>query len=145
MEEEYSTTFARVGWFVRSERRQSAFIVLLWAVSLAAVYLQAIYQRASLTLADDVVAFAICIIAGALLVDLGRAVLGYFIAIPAGMILTLVFVALPALDGAIPPPGDQVVLSLWIEIVFKLIFPAQFLLFLVGAVLGSFIGERYFY
>jgi len=61
------------------------------------------------------------------------------------MILTLVFVALPALNGAVPPPGDQVVLSLWISIVFKMIFPMQFLLFLVGTVLGSFIGERYFY
>jgi hypothetical protein len=116
---------------------------VLWAISIAAVYLQAIYQRASTTLLDNVIAFLICIVAGIALMDLGKAILGYFAVLPTSMILVFLIVALPALDGTVAPPGDSVIATLWLSIIIKLVFPAQMLLFLVGAVIGSYIGEKY--
>ncbi|MBO0888571.1 hypothetical protein J2P12_05665 [Candidatus Bathyarchaeota archaeon] len=101
------------------------------------------YQHASLTPYDDIAAFAVCIVAGTALVDLGRVVLAYFITVPLSMAIVFFFAALPALDGQIGPPADQVVVILWLSIIVKLIFPVQLILFLIGSVIGAGIGEHY--
>ena len=75
--------------------------------------------------------------------ELGRAILGYFLAIPLGTALVFFLTILPALDGTIGPPGDQLLITLWLSIIIKMIFPVQFLVFLFGSVIGSIIGEYY--
>lgn len=77
--------------------------------------------------------------------DLGKVVIGYFAALGLGIVLVFLLTTLPALNGTVPPPSDQVVMVLWISIIVKLVFPVQLLLFLVGSVIGSAIGEHYFY
>ncbi|HYY91442.1 MAG TPA: hypothetical protein VE955_05580 [Candidatus Dormibacteraeota bacterium] len=133
----------QLSWLTATDRRREIVIVLLWSGAIAAVYLQAIFQRAALTLFDDLAVFAICIIAGTALLDLARVILGYFATVAVSMILVFIFTALPALDGSIAPPADQTIVTLWISIIVKLIFPAQLLLFLVGSVIGAAIGEHY--
>ena len=133
----------RLEWFIGTRRRRDATIILLWTLSIAAVFLQAIYQRASPNVLDDAIVLVICIVAGAALMELGRAILGYFLAIPLGMALVFFLTILPALDGTIGPPGDQLLITLWLSIIIKMIFPVQFLVFLFGSVIGSIIGEYY--
>lgn len=133
----------RLEWFIGTRRRRDATIILLWTLSIAAVFLQAIYQRASPSVLDDAIVLVICIVAGAALMELGRAILGYFLAIPLGMALVFFLTTLPALDGTIGPPGDQLLITLWLSIIIKMIFPVQFLVFLFGSVIGSIIGEYY--
>ena len=134
---------SRLGWFTRTERRHDALVILLWTVSIAAVYMRAIYQQASTSLYDYLVVIGICIVAGIALADLGRALLAYLTSIAAAMAIVFFLTVLPALDGAVMPPGDQTVVALWISILAKMIFPAQFISFLVASLIGSLIGERY--
>ncbi len=134
---------SRLGWFARKEKRYDALIIVLWTVSFTSVFLRAIYTQASAGLLDDVIVIGICLVAGTALRDIGKIILGYFIAIPGGMLLVFFLTILPALNGTIPPPSDQLLISLWISILVKMIFPIQFLAFLVASVIGSLIGERY--
>src|SRR3990170_4718592 len=57
-------------WFSLSsltERRRNALIVVSWGMTIAAVFLQALYQRSYLTGLDIALAAAVCILAGAIM------------------------------------------------------------------------------
>ena len=133
-------------WFSLSsltERRRNALIVVSWGMTIAAVFLQALYQRSYLTGLDIALAAAVCILAGAIMIEIENALLGYFGAMMIGTAILYSLATLPAFLGALPTPADELLHVLWISIIFKAIFPFPFLVLLLASLVGSAIGDRY--
>jgi hypothetical protein len=135
----------RFNWLIKTERRRLVVVILFWAGSLAAIFAQAVFQRTTLTGLDYLLGFGISLAAGAIIQDIGKAVIGYALAMPLGMTILFLLAILPALTGAIQPPGDVFVTTLWIAILFRLVLPFQFMLYFAGAIIGAIAGEYYFY
>ena len=138
----------RPKWFnllVKNERRRTIVVILLWAGSMASIFAQAVFQRTTLTALDYGLGFLVSLAAGAITLDIGKAILGYILAMILAVSILFFLSIVPALTGAIQPPGDVFVETLWISIIFRIVLPFQFMLFLVGAVIGAIAGENYFY
>jgi len=133
----------RLSWFLATENRRSAILTSLWAVAIAMAYAQALFQRAYMTMLDYAIVLAICLVAGIIIMDVGRAILSYIAAFALGGTLLLILVSIPANSSAIPSPGNIVFPVLWITILFTAVFPLPFISYLVATVVGAAIGERY--
>ncbi len=134
---------SRLSWLLATETRRAVIVIVLWSVSIASVFAQALYQRSALTIFDQAAAFAICLVAGALITDIGKAILAYLGAMAIGLLLLFSIVTLPVTFGMIPPPGDVIVTALWVSIIFKAIFPFTFIAFLIASIIGAGLGETY--
>jgi hypothetical protein len=144
VEEEVPRKMAlRLSWFLATENRRSAMLTPLWALAITMAYAQALFQRAYMTLFDYAIVLAICLVAGMIIMDVGRAILSYIAAIAIGGILLLILVSIPANSSAIPSPGNIVFPTLWITVLFTAVFPLPFISYLVATVVGAAIGERY--
>ncbi len=130
-------------WLVATERKKAVLVTLLWGLGITFTFAQALLQRAYLTWFDYGIAFAICVLAGAVTIDLTRALASYLGAMVLAFILLLVLLTLPAFLGVIPPPGDVVITNLWIIVVFDSLFPFPLLGFLLATFLGASLGESY--
>ncbi len=133
----------RLAWFLATENRRSAVLTPLWALAITTAYAQALFQRAYMTLFDYAIVIAICLIAGVIIMDVGRAILSYIAAIAIGGTILLILVSIPANSSAIPSPGNIVFPTLWITVLFTAVFPLPFISYLVATVVGAAIGERY--
>jgi hypothetical protein len=145
VEEDFRTEAAILRWPLATERRRTVLTVAVWGISIATVYAQAVFQRTTATTVDYGIIFVICLLGGAVSIELGKAIGSYLVAIIIGMTILFFLAATPILDGTIPSPGNQFFLSLWIGIIFRLIFPFQFIAFLMASIIGAIIGEHYFY
>ena len=130
-------------WFLATEKKKAVIVTILWGLGIAFTFTQALLQRAYMTWFDYGIAFAICVLAGAVTIDLGRALASYLGAMALGISLLLVMLTLPAFLGTIPPPGDVVITNLWIIVVFDSLFPFPLLGFLLATFLGASVGEQY--
>ena len=143
--EEASRTFSkRLSWLVASEDRRLAITILLWSLAIAASYVQALVQRAYMTLFDYALVLVICFVAGTIIMDVGKALLGYVAAMAIGTIILTVIVIYPATSNLIPYPGNILIPSLWITTIFTAVFPFPFIGYLVATVVGATTGEKYF-
>ncbi len=133
----------RLAWFLATENRRSAVLTPLWAFAITLAYAQALFQRAYMTLFDFAIVIAICLFAGVIIMDVGRAILSYIAAIAIGGTILLILVSIPANSSAIPSPGNIVFPTLWITVLFTAVFPLPFISYLVATVVGAAIGERY--
>ncbi len=132
-----------LNWFLASDNRMSAVLIPLWGLAITAVYAQAIYQRAYLTLFDYGLVVVICALAGAITIDLARALLNYLVAMVLGIIVLFVLVLFPASTGTLPSPGDIVFSSLWTTVIFTAVFPFPFIGNLLASIVGAALGEKY--
>jgi hypothetical protein len=82
--------------------------------------------------------FGLSILAGWLLADTSKAVLGFFVSYGVGMFLTFLALAMPGFAGVIP--GSIAELSA-VVFAFTALFPLAFLAGLVGALLGAASSE----
>ena len=130
-------------WFLATEKKKAVMVTLIWGLGIAFTFAQALLQRAYLTWVDYGIAFAICVLAGAVTIDLARALASYLGAMALAISLLLVMLTLPAFLGTIPPPGDVVITNLWIIVVFDSLFPFPLLGFLLATFLGASVGEQY--
>ena len=133
----------RLAWFLATENRRSAVLTPLWALAITLAYAQALFQRAYMTLFDYAIVISICLIAGVIIMDVGRAILSYIAAMAIGGVILLILVSIPANSSAIPSPGNIVFPTLWITVLFTAVFPLPFIGYLVATVVGAAIGERY--
>ena len=97
-----------------------------------------------MTLFDYALVLVICFVAGAVIMDVGRALLGYVAAMAIGTILLTVILSYPATSNLIPYPGNILIPSLWITTIFTAVFPFPFIGYLVASVVGATTGEKYF-
>ena len=133
----------RFTWLLATENRRSAILTPLWGLAITMAYAQALFQRAYMTMFDYAIVLALCLVAGIIIMDVGRAILSYIAAFALGGILLLVLVSIPANSSSIPPPGNIVFPTLWITTLFTAVFPLPFIGYLVATVVGAVIGERY--
>jgi hypothetical protein len=138
------TVLGKIGWILATENRRSAVLIPLWGLAIAAVYSQAMFQRASMTLLDYVLVFLICLMAGAITEDMGRSLLSYLAAMALGTFVLLTLLSIPASASTLPAPGGLLFTSLWITIVFTAVFPLPFIGYLVATIIGAAVGEKYF-
>ncbi len=87
---------------------------------------------------------SVCLMAGAVLIDIGKALIGYVaaMALAIGIVFTLATLALSL--WSLPIVDGIVLTSLWITILFRSVFPFPFLVYLIASIIGGVIGERYF-
>jgi hypothetical protein len=130
-------------WFLSTERKRAAIVTLLWGAGMSFTFAQGLIQRTFLEWYDYAIAFALCVIAGAVIIDLTRALASYIAAMFLAIVLTLSLLITPALLGAIPSPGDIVITNLWIAIVFDALFPFPLFGFLLATFAGAALGERF--
>ncbi len=133
-----------LAWLTAHEKSTDAAVVVLWALAIASVLMQALTRTAFPSLADYVLLFAICIAAGAVLNDFSKALVGYAIAMLGGLTALFLLAALPVSLGVVPSPADQVVESLWIGVIFQSVFPFPVVGLFLASILGAGLGEKYF-
>jgi hypothetical protein len=132
-------------WPLRTERRRDVIIVLLWGISIATIFAQALFQRATATIFDLSILFVICVAAGAISQDFTKAFFSYAAAMIIGIVLLVLFVMLPVLTGAISGPGAEALAVLWISILIQQIFPIPILAFFMASMIGVGLAEHYWY
>jgi hypothetical protein len=132
-------------WPFRTERRRDILVVLLWGISIATVSAQAVFQRATLTIADQAILFVICVAGGAISQDFTKAFFSYIAAMIIGMALLFVFTLLPILTGAVSGLGAEDLVVLWISILIQQIFPIPILAFFMASMIGVGLAEHYWY
>ena len=135
-------------------RAKPVLVVLGWAVSIASLALTGILRGIIIPHSSQYVPqagsgilgvavyyggiFGLSILAGWLLADTSKAVVGFFVSYGVGMFLTFLALAMPGLAGVIP--GSIAELSA-IVFAFTALFPLAFLAGLVGALLGAASSE----
>lgn len=128
---------------LNTEKGKTSLVIPVWGLAIATVYAQALYQRAYLTLFDYGLVLAVCIIAGAIINDFARALLGFVAAMIIGMAILFILTTLPALTGQVSVGTSDVIFSIWTVIVFTSVFPFPLIAYLISSVIGSALGEKY--
>ncbi len=132
-------------WPFRTERRRIVTVVILWGISIATVMAQAIFQRATLTILDQVILIVICVAAGAIIQDFAKTLFGYAAAMIIGMTLLFTCVMLPVITGAVSGLGAEDLAVLWISILIQQVFPIPILAFFMASIIGVGLAEHYWY
>jgi hypothetical protein len=117
-------------------------IVLLWGTSISSIFANAIYHNPYPTIIDYAAIFGICLAGGALMLDVGKALIGFLSAMGIGLSILIVLSTLPA-SNALPLIGVGLVQSLMLSIIFQSVFPFPFFVFLIASMLGALAGENY--
>ena len=132
-------------WPFRTERRRDVILVLLWAVSIASIFAQAVFQRTTLTLYDLAILFVICVAAGAITRDFAKALFGYVGAMFIGMVILFLFTMIPVFTGEVSPQGEQFLVATWLAIIIQQAFPVPTILLFIGSMVGVGLAEHYWY
>jgi hypothetical protein len=138
------TAVRKISWILATENRRTAVLIPLWGLAITAAYSQAIFQRAYMTFLDYGLVFLICLMAGAIAEDMGRALLSYLSAMALGTFLLLILLSTPASATSLPQPGGLLFTSLWVTVIFTAVFPLPFIGYLMATIIGAAIGEKYF-
>jgi len=135
---------------------KAGIVVLAWGVFLASSALTAILQgvlvparfyggyNAQAGFPSGIVffyvaIFGVSILAGIVLADVGRALLGTFASYGFAIVLTFTALSLPTLQSPFPPALLTDVAAVF---TFTAFFPLPIIVILVGALLGAGISER---
>ncbi len=130
-------------WFVATETRRSILLLVAWASAICFLLAQALYQRAYLTIPDSAALVTVCFLGGMVSIDFGKALLGYLGAMIFGLGALFLTALLPTFTTSLAPEASVLVLQLWVSIIFRAIFPFQFIAYLVASIIGSGFGEKY--
>ncbi len=128
---------------IRSETWLKVIVVAVWGPAMASIAGQSLLRDAFLGPLDIGLLLLVSFMAGALVSDLGKAILGYFAAVAVGS-ATLYFVAVsPSLIGAVGTANGALLQLLWISILVRAFFPLPFIGFLAASLAGAAVGETY--
>lgn len=119
-------------------------IIVSWAVLTASISGQALFRQAIMgPLELGLIAMA-SVLAGMLLGDLSKVIVGFFVSFAFGFLLLYFLATLPAIMGLVPPTDSALVQELWIVIMLRAFFPFPLIGFLVASLFGGALGERLF-
>jgi hypothetical protein len=124
-----------------SERLKEVLIVVVWGSAIAAIYADAMFRNPYPTTIHYVLAFTVCLIGGALMMDVAKGLLGYLASFGLAVGLLFTLSSLPTLS--LTTGGGDFIQTLMITIIVRSTFPFPFIGFLIGSMLGAAIGERY--
>ncbi len=128
---------------VANERRRAFVITVAWGLAVAWIYTSAILTRSELTTTDIAIAAGVCLLSGIALGDLASALLGYIAAQAIGIATTFFLYTLAFSLWSLPAADSVALSSISLVVMFKAVFPFQFLGYLVVSLIGSGIGEKY--
>ena len=128
---------------ILDKRMKDILVMIGWAIIVASVVLQALYQRWSLTGLDMVLLFIVSVLAGMVLVDPEVIVLSYAGSIFMSVLIMFVCLTLPATLGMLTYVVlEQLLYSEALSTIVKSLIPIPIILCLMGGLIGGFIGEE---
>ena len=131
------------GWFTHRSVMRDGTVILLWAISMGMLLAHDLFEGVFPSPLDFGIFFGFGLAVGAIIGEFQRTIFGCLLAFGAGVLLVFVLGSVPALNGTVPPPGDQAIYTIWLVIIFKAIFPLPFTISLVGSLIGVGLGETY--
>jgi hypothetical protein len=126
---------------LESEISKAVLIVLVWGSTIAAVFADALFRNPYPTTTHYILAFTICVMGGALMLEVGKALLGFLSSM--GLAIGILIMLSSAPMSGLTATGGDFIQSLMITIILRSTFPFPFITFLVGSMIGSLLGERY--
>ena len=117
-------------------------IVILWGASIATIFTNALFQNPYPTIVHYSLVFIVCLIGGALMREIGKALLGFFGAMGVAVTIMIALSSSPALS-TLSPQGGAFIQSLMILIILRSTFPIPFIAYLVTSMFGALLGDRY--
>jgi len=131
-----------LGRITKNEKLGEILLVPLWGGSIAAVLFNSLFQNPYPTFLHYLIIFFLCLIAGALMQDIAKALLGFFTAMAVAIAILIGVSSVPAFS-ALSPEGGTFIESLMIVIIFQSTFPIPFITYLVASMIGALLGDRY--
>lgn len=125
-------------------RVREVLVTVGWAITIASIALQALYQGFELLPPLSLaLLFIVSVLAGVVLVEPGIIVFGFFGALAISMLVMFVCWVSPAVLGTLPYAilGGFLYEAAFAT-VFRSLVPAPVILCLMGALFGGVIGER---
>ncbi len=126
---------------VSTERGRASIVIALWGLTIGSFLSFTLYQKPYLSPTDYALLFTVCIVAGAILNDYGTALGGYLAALAIGLTMFFALSIVPA--PSLRPPGDAVVIQLWISIIFQTMIPIPAVSLFVATIFGAALGEKF--
>lgn len=126
---------------LESEISKAVLIVLVWGSTIAAVFADALFRNPYPTTTHYILAFTICVMGGALMLEVGKALLGFLSSM--GLAIGILIMLSSAPMSGLTATGGDFIQALMITIILRSTFPFPFITFLVGSMIGSLLGERY--
>ena len=125
-------------------RVRSVLVTLGWAITIASVVLQTLYQRPLLTALDVTLLFLISVLAGMALVDAEVIVLSYVGSLSLSILIMFGCLTLPAALGRIRYAQlNELLYGGAVVMILRSMFPALWpLVCLIGGLAGGFAGEK---
>ena len=118
-------------------------VMLGWALMLSAVVLSALYRGPSLDWLEWALLVAVCMFAGAVLVDLDVVVLGFFGAFLLSMVVGFLCLSLPAFLGVLEHAAQREALFQWsIVLVVRTLVPLPLMYGFAASMIGAFLREH---
>lgn len=118
-------------------------VMLGWAIMLSAVVLSALYRGPSLDWLEWALLIAVCMFAGAILVDLDVVVLSFFGAFLLSMLVDFLCLSLPAYLGVLEHAAQREALFQWAAIlVVRTVVPLPLMYCFAVSLVGAFLREH---
>jgi hypothetical protein len=115
-----------------------------WAIMLSAVVLSALYRGPTLGWVEWALLFAVCLFAGAILVDLDVVVLSFFGAFLLSVLLDFLSLSLPALLGVLEHAAQREALFQWTAVlVVRTVVPLPLMYCFAVSLVGAFLREHF--
>lgn len=128
------------------DRERNILVTVGWALMMASVILQALYERLALETLDLVFLFFISVVAGVVLIEADAIIYGWLGSLLMSAAMIFAFLTLPATLGVLGhvASGGALATGATVVVFRSMILPSPtFLICLVGGLAGGFIGERF--
>lgn len=116
-----------------------------WSVMISSIILQVLYVTPALDWREYVLLVLASLLSGALIVDLGDVILGYFLVLLFSFsIMTFTIGVLPSVTGAVQSGfmASDLLVSNGLLTIVKATFPGVWVVCLLAGIVGGGIGER---
>lgn len=125
-----------------NEKLKETLIVVVWGCAIAAIYADAMFRNPYPSTIHYLLAFTVCLIGGALMMDIGKGLIGYLFAMGLAVAIMITLASVPTIT-VLSSTGGDFIQALMITIIVRSTFPFPFIAFLIGSMLGAALGERY--
>jgi len=117
-------------------------IIVGWTIGLASIFLQSIYQKPMLGLFDFVLLFILNFLAGVMIKDAERLVLGFIVAFSSSVILEFLILSMPVFVGLVRHAEYASYLYAGaITMIVRTTFPLGFVVCFLASIIGGFLAD----
>jgi len=118
-------------------------VMLCWTTMFSAIVLNALYRDLVLNWFDWILLLAVCLFAGAVIVDIDVVVLGFFSAFLLSLLVIFLCLSLPAMLGVLQHIAQREALYQWaVVLVARTLVPLPLMYCFAASLVGAFLRER---